>query len=624
MGMCKTFSDMKRSDKIHQWVNPSFVDLMEDSSSSSVKMKMSRSKSSRKEPKSARSRRAENSLNMKDWKLQRDQNQAWVDRYRPSSPAELAVHKKKVEEVRTWLQAHTSSSRGGILLLTGPSGCGKTATLQVLSQELGLRIQEWTNPTNLDTYSSSLQEWSTDGFSSSSQSSLFQDFLLRANKYNCLVMAGEGQTLHGKLILVEDFPNQFYRQPSSLHDILRHFVRTSRCPLVFIVSDSPSGDSSSRFLFPREIQDELNVCNISFNPVAPTAMMKVLTGISTLEAGKSRGRMNGPDLSMLEKLCSGSSGDIRSAINSLQFSSLTDSLLEKDLWSLKRDRPVTAARSRHKRKKSQQMNEQAIGEKDSTLFLFRALGKILHCKRGNPEGSEEASLPSHLSCHHREALLVDPESVVERSHMSGEFFNLYLHQNYLDFFSQLEDVDQASEYLSDADMLTANWTSQSVMEGYGSSVATRGLLHSNSHQVMVGFRPLHKPSWFMVNKKHQENCLAAQSLFSSFCLTPVILQTELLPYLVKLSNPMRNPAQITFIQDVGQMPLRKFHSRLKLETLVDKEPGQLEEEEEEGKDEGQDGADEGMSVSQPQPTSNQLLLEDQELTIEEYNSDSSF
>lgn len=42
--------------------------------------------------------------------------------------------------------------------------------------------------------------------------------------------------------------------------------------------------------------------------------------------------------------------------------------------------------------------------------------------------------------------------------MSGEFFNLYLHQNYPDFFSEVEDVDRASEYLSDADLLTADWT----------------------------------------------------------------------------------------------------------------------------------------------------------------------
>lgn len=41
--------------------------------------------------------------------------------------------------------------------------------------------------------------------------------------------------------------------------------------------------------------------------------------------------------------------------------------------------------------------------------------------------------------------------------MSGEVFNLYLHQNYLDFFSEVDDVAQASKYLSDADLLSGYW-----------------------------------------------------------------------------------------------------------------------------------------------------------------------
>lgn len=45
--------------------------------------------------------------------------------------------------------------QGGILLLTGPSGCGKTTTVRVLSRELNIRIQEWTNYSNLESYSSS-------------------------------------------------------------------------------------------------------------------------------------------------------------------------------------------------------------------------------------------------------------------------------------------------------------------------------------------------------------------------------------------------------------------------------------------------------------------------------------
>lgn len=42
--------------------------------------------------------------------------------------------------------------------------------------------------------------------------------------------------------------------------------------------------------------------------------------------------------------------------------------------------------------------------------------------------------------------------------MSGSMFNLYLHQNYADFFSDIDDVVKASEYLSTADVLCSNWS----------------------------------------------------------------------------------------------------------------------------------------------------------------------
>ncbi|XP_054457330.1 cell cycle checkpoint protein RAD17 [Anoplopoma fimbria] len=633
--------DKAASSRPNRWVDPSFADLPADSFAPSRRRKASQVSCSKAEPKRPRKRAVESASSdshtsrLLTESADGDQDEPWVDRYSPRSQAELAVHKKKIEEVENWMRVHSNTSKGRVLLLTGPSGCGKTTTVQVLSRELGLRVQEWTNPSSLELYSSGQSDWRTNGLSFSSQLAQFQEFLLRANKYNCLKMLGDGAATDRKLILMEDFPNQFYRTPGSLHDILRRFVKTSRCPLVFIVSDSLSGDSSSRILFPREIQEELDIRSISFNPVAPTTMMKVLTRISTAEAGKSCGRMCITDQAVLETLCSGSPGDIRSAINSLQFSSLSDTSLEKGLWRMKKDRPVSSlskavSRTNQRKKKSKPTKEleeeQAIGGKDASLFLFRALGKILHCKRGKQEDVEAAEcvpgpgLPSHLSHHHREALLVEPELVVERSHMSGEFFNLYLHQNYLDFFSEVEDVDRASEYLSDADLLTSDWTSRSTMGQYGSSVATRGLLHSNAQQVSVGFRPLHKPDWLLVNKKHRENCLAAQSLFRNFCLTPVSLQTELLPYLAKLTNPMRNQAQIAFIQDVGQMSLRRFPGRLKLEALTDKEPAQLDKDSEE-EEESRGGVEEGLPASQPQPTACQVLLEEEDLIIEDYNSD---
>ncbi|KAG7481278.1 hypothetical protein MATL_G00064980 [Megalops atlanticus] len=675
------------SNKLSSWVEPSFGDLLSGSDLNSFHLKKGASSGetkSKSRPPTADSksqrpskRRATCQASEPQCPSGRDltqggQDEPWVDKHSPSSQAELAVHKKKVEEVENWLKSHLDhkleNKGGAILLLTGPSGCGKTATIQVLAQELGCRVQEWYNPTTVsefrteDSFKETFDPESRfNGFHGISQTAAFQEFLLRANKYSRLQMIGDSGTSDRKVILVEDLPNQFYRQPASLHGILRRFVTTGRCPLVFIISDSLSGDSSSRRLFPRDVQEELGICNISFNPVAPTSMMKVLSRIVAQEAAKSGGRVSVPDKAALDLLCTGSSGDIRSAINSLQFSSLTDFSLEGSLWAPKKGKALSSkglSKPRGKGKSSKgpdkQDSDQAIGGKDASLFLFRALGKILYCKRENDTDAKGPSLPAHLSEHQRDTLLVDPELVVEKSHMSGELFNLYLQQNYPEFFSDVDDVARASEYLSDSDFLTADWSSRSTMREYGSSVATRGLIHSNSSraradsQGSMGFRPLHKPHWLLVDKKYRENCQAAQSLFTSYCLTPLGLQTELLPYLAQLTNPMRNQAQIAFIQDVGRLPLRRYPGRLKLEALTDRDPGMLDidsEEEEEpavpssapivSSSSGQgepDGSDDSalassqgtvgdLPASQPQPTTSQALLESEEFVIEEYDSD---
>lgn len=61
--------------------------------------------------------------------------------------------------------------------------------------------------------------------------------------------------------------------------------------------------------------------------------------------------------------------------------------------------------------------------------------------------------------------------------------------------------------------------------------------------------------------------------------------------------------------------------RLKLEVLTDKEPGELEVNTEEEEDKGQQEVEEGLLSSQPQPSTSQILLEEEDLIIEQYDSD---
>ncbi|XP_040478139.1 cell cycle checkpoint protein RAD17 isoform X3 [Ursus maritimus] len=608
------------STKVTDWVDPSFDDFSENTgiSVTATSLGVNNSSHRRKNVPSrlessrfpARKREKPSSLEkiygLENSKEYLSENEPWVDKYKPETQHELAVHKKKIEEVETWLKAKILERQpkqgGSILLITGPPGCGKTTTIKILSKEHGIQVQEWINPILPDFQKDDFKEIlnpeaSFHVFPYQSQIAVFKEFLLRATKYNKLQMLGDDLRTDKRIILVEDLPNQFYRDSHTLHEILRKYVHSGRCPLIFIISDSLSGDNNQRLLFPKEIQEECAIANISFNPVAPTIMMKFLNRIVTMEANKDGGNIIVPDKSSLELLCQGCSGDIRSAINSLQFSSSKGA---------------------------------SLSEVDSPR------------------------LPLHLSEYDRDTLLVHPEEVVEMSHMPGELFNLYLHQNYIDFFVEVDDLVRASDFLSFADILSGDWNTRSLLRQYSTSIATRGVIHSNKARGFAhcqgggwSFRPLHKPQWFLINKKYRENCLAAKALFSDFSLPALCLQTQLLPYLALLTIPMRNPAQISFIQDIGRLPLKRHFGRLKMEALTDREPGLIDPDSgDEAQLNGGQPAEEALGeptqtaepetcclplsqnsgselpASQPQPFSAQGdVEEEEELIIEDYESD---
>ncbi|KAG8904170.1 Cell cycle checkpoint protein rad17, partial [Tulasnella sp. 417] len=202
-------------------------------------------------------------------------DQLWVDLFAPESEEDLAVHKRKVEDVRRWLVDALDGGPGGkmkkyrrILALTGPAGVGKTATIRVLAKELDVELVEWRNGMDDD--------FSSDDYESLSLK--FQTFLERASSYNTLSFAptqlsssfslsqkstssttpklgsmappplGATTTPHGKqrrqLILIEDLPNILHHSTrESFHATLNAFANsaeTPACPLVFIVSNTGS------------------------------------------------------------------------------------------------------------------------------------------------------------------------------------------------------------------------------------------------------------------------------------------------------------------------------------------------------------------------------------------------
>ena len=103
-------------------------------------------------------------------------------------------------------------------VLSGPSGSGKTATVGVLAKELGCEIKEWINPMNLSDYNEHGSQG--DDVYGRSQTDLFSDFLLRSSQYSALPLKG-ALSQPKRIVVVEDFPNTFFRDPPVFHSLLR-------------------------------------------------------------------------------------------------------------------------------------------------------------------------------------------------------------------------------------------------------------------------------------------------------------------------------------------------------------------------------------------------------------------
>ncbi|KAI9740424.1 MAG: Cell cycle checkpoint protein rad17 [Cirrosporium novae-zelandiae] len=449
----------------------------------------------------------------------------WSERFGPLNLDELAVHKKKVQDIRGWLEdVYQGRSKKRLLLLKGPAGAGKTTTVSLLAKDMDIGITEWKNP-----FASELSE---KGYVS--MAAQFEEFLGRGGKFgnlqivssdtrhdNIQIPSENSEKENGKLILVEEFPNTFTRSSNALDSfratILQYLAenvpenifsqgdhsKISKTPLILIMSETfltistSSADSftAHRLLGP-EILNHPGVSAVEFNPIAPTFLTKALELVLQKEARHSR-RRRIPGPAVLKQI--GEVGDIRSAIGSLEFLCLRGD--DDGNWGGRvAAKPKRGASSNTVLTKSEKVSLEAVTQREASLGMFHAVGKVVYNKRDDPSFNSHAVIkrpPRHLNHHDRPKLSqVDPDTLIDETGTDTQTFIAALHENYVlscasaDEESFIDSFNGCIDAFSDSDLLTptfssnrSNETSTIRQDEICFQVAVRGLLFSLPYPV---------------------------------------------------------------------------------------------------------------------------------------------
>lgn len=360
--------------------------------------------------------------------------------------------------------------------MRGPAGSGKTTTITLLSETLGFDLIEWRNP--------SVSEFSAQEYVS--VSTHFEEFLGRGDRFGGLDLedaveskdSRDANPRSQRVLLIEEFPTILNRNSSSLAAFrasLQRYLAAStehslggwmHPPIVMIVSETLLSSASSisdnltvhRLLGPT-LYNHIGTTIIDFNSIAPTYMQKALRLVLEKEARTSQ-RSRVPGSAVLEKIAD--IGDIRSALSALEF------------LCLKGDKAGQWSGNLTKAKKSrggstltpmEQESLEMISQREASLGMFHAVGKIAYNKRLDPSLMPSdvpipLSPPEHLSYHRR--VKVSQVAVNELLDETGTDISTFisaLHENYpqsCDGGSFADSFNACIEALSDCDILSAD------------------------------------------------------------------------------------------------------------------------------------------------------------------------
>lgn len=327
------------------------------------------------------------------------------------------------------------------------------------------------------------------------------------------------ESLGRRVILIEEFPS-FISGPSTTlqafrNNLLRFLSSTSlalppqfrtsnsafnRPVVIIVVSEallSSALSASETFTAHRflgsDIMNHPRVSVIEFNPTAPSFVSKALELVLKKEARSSkRRRIPGP--AVIKKLSE--SGDIRSAINTLEFLCLRGD--EQGAWSGR-----TAAKTKKSEKSGIALTDterESLGllnQREAILGMFHAVGKVVYNKRDPTDRNMECQIqpPQHLTHHARYTKpQTSVDDLMDEIGTDVQTFVATLHQNYALSCKSNNFVDtfaKCSEQISDADILTSDRSRvKGRFEGSLSRTSTTDAIRQSEISFQVAVRGL--------------------------------------------------------------------------------------------------------------------------------------
>ncbi|XP_062552169.1 cell cycle checkpoint protein RAD17-like [Armigeres subalbatus] len=471
-----TTPTVKRSSSTsHRWpASPSSVATLTAplDTSSSKKPKLSRSTSLTVQQKPTPVARTDAELRQFDWSVD----------LAPKSVTDLAVHYKKIEEVQQWFRTYDrikETDPTAILLVSGPAGCGKSTTVKTIASEFQYQVSEWTTPVDVDLFYH--DNYDFDGGTKEeltfreNQKDQFDSFLYKTSRY-CSIFEGESDN---KLLLVKDIPNAFLRDPETLKASLEAYQDTGASPLVFIATDTSSKKLDIVYnLFPPGVLQDFRIHHITFNSVSATLMKKAMKRITSLMVGPEMTQhYRMPSQDMIDSIILSSQGDLRSATLNVHFASLKNAprLETEPIAGSGVVLNTSGVRSTKGKKKESKLK--SVGS-DGSITLMHALGRVF-----NPKFDETNKL------HH------SPEDLAEAFvSQPGAMISL-IHSNYVNRFTDIDDIVGAADVLSLADVITSSSFREDQLTGHGLNLVVRGMMMHN-RKTAAGWQQIRKKKTF--------------------------------------------------------------------------------------------------------------------------------